>query len=186
MHHVLETPIEYLKGVGPQRGELLRKELGIATFGDLLLHFPFRHVDRTRFNAVDEIREEGEAVQLRGILKQVRLVGEKRARRLTAKLVDPTGTVELVWFQGIRWLQPLLKEGGEYIVYGKPNLFRDHFSLVHPEIEAAATWDEGAATPLQPVYSTTEKAAAKGLNSRGIGKVMQALVPQVKGTLAET
>lgn len=186
MPHVLETPIEYLKGVGPQRGELLRQELGIATFGDLLLHFPFRHVDRTHFNTVAGITEEGEAVQLRGTLKQVRMVGEKRARRLTAKLVDPTGSVELVWFQGIRWLQPLLKDGMECIVYGKPTRFRDQFNLAHPEIEPASTWDEGAATPLQPVYSTTEKASAKGLNSRGIGKLMHALMPQVKGSLPET
>ncbi|MCC6839291.1 MAG: ATP-dependent DNA helicase RecG [Flavobacteriales bacterium] len=186
MPHVLETPIEYLKGVGPQRGDLLRQELGIGTFGDLLLHFPFRHVDRTQFQAIGQIGGEGDPVQLRGTLKQVRLVGEKRARRLTARLEDASGSVELVWFQGIRWLQPLLKDGGEYIVYGKPALFRDRFNLAHPEIEAAATWDEGAATPLQPVYSTTEKATAKGLNSRGIGKLVHALLPQVKGTLAET
>ena len=186
MPHVLETSIEYLKGVGPQRGELLKGELGIATFGDLLYHFPFRHVDRTRFNTVAEITEEGEAVQLRGVLKQVRMVGEKRARRLTAKLMDPTGTIDLVWFQGIRWLQPLLKDGMECIVYGKPTRFRDQFNLAHPEIEPAATWDEGAATPLQPVYSTTEKASAKGLNSRGIGKLMHALMPQMKGNLPET
>lgn len=186
MPHVLETPIEYLKGVGPQRGELLRKELGIATFGDLLLHFPFRHVDRTRFNSVAEVAEEGSAVQLRGTLKQVRMVGEKQARRLSAKLVDATGSIELVWFRGLRWLQPMLKEGGEYIVYGKPTLFRDHFNLAHPEIEAAATWDEGAAMPLQPVYSTTEKAAARGLNSRGIAKLVQALLPQVKQAILET
>ncbi|MBS1568186.1 MAG: ATP-dependent DNA helicase RecG [Bacteroidetes bacterium] len=186
MPHVLETPIEYLKGVGPQRGELLRKELGIATFGDLLLHFPFRHVDRTQFNTVAEAVDESMPVQLRGTLKQVRMVGEKQARRLTAKLVDATGSIELVWFRGLRWLQPILKEGGEYIVYGKPTLFRDHFNLAHPEIEPAATWDEGAAMPLQPVYSTTEKAAARGLNSRGIGKLVQALLPQVRQAIPET
>ena len=186
MPDVLATEIEFLKGVGPQRGELLRKELGIGTFGDLLLHYPFRYVDRTRFNAVKDVVDEENAVQLRGTLKQVRMVGEKQARRLTAKLVDATGSIELVWFRGLRWLQPILKEGGEYVVYGKPTLYRDHFNIAHPEIEAAATWDEGAATPLQPVYSTTEKASAKGLNSRGIGKLVRALLPQVHGALPET
>jgi ATP-dependent DNA helicase RecG len=186
MQPLLETPIEYLKGVGPQRGELLRKELGIATYGDLLLHYPFRYVDRTRFNSVEEVNDEGTAVQLRGILKKVRMVGEKQARRLTAELVDATGSIELVWFRGLRWLQPLLKDGAEYIVYGKPSLFRDKFNLAHPEIEAATTWDQGSATPLQPVYSTTEKASAKGLNSRGIGKLVQVLLPQLKGILPET
>ena len=186
MPHVLETPIEYLKGVGPQRGELLRKELNIGTYGDLLLHFPFRYVDRLHFNTVREIAEENAPVQLRGILKQVRMVGERQARRLTAKLVDATGSIELVWFRGLRWLQPILKDGGEYIVYGKPTRFRDQFNIAHPEIESAATWDEGSATPLQPVYSTTEKASAKGLNSRGIGKLVRTLLPQVKGALPET
>lgn len=186
MDPVLQTPIEYLKGVGPSRGELLRKELGIATFNDLLLYFPFRHVDRMHFNKVRDIAEENTPVQLRGILKQVRMVGERQARRLTAKLEDDTGTIELVWFRGLRWLTPLLKDGGEFIVYGKPTFYRDRFNIAHPEIENSATWDEGSATPLQPVYSTTEKAAAKGLNSRGIGKLIRVLLPQVKGALPET
>lgn len=186
MSQVLDTPIEFLKGVGPQRGALIRKELGIATCGDLLLHYPFRYVDRTRFNTVAGIAEEGTPVQLRGTLKGVRMIGEKQARRLTAKLVDGTGSIDLVWFRGLRWLQPLLKEGGEYVVYGKPSLFRDRFNIAHPEVEAASTWDQGAATPLQPVYSTTEKASAKGLNSRGIGKLVQGLLPQLQGALPET
>ncbi|MGB3527634.1 MAG: ATP-dependent DNA helicase RecG [Flavobacteriales bacterium] len=186
MQQVLDTPIEYLKGVGPQRGELMRKELGVGTFGDLLLHYPFRYVDRTHFNTVSGITEEATPVQLRGILKGVRMVGEKQARRLTAKLEDGTGSIELVWFRGLRWLQPILKDGVEYIVYGKPSLFRDQFNLAHPEIEPAATWDQGAATPLQPVYSTTEKASTKGLNSRGIGKLVQVMLPQLKGALPET
>jgi len=186
MPHVLDTPIEYLKGVGPQRGELLRKELGIATFGDLLLHYPFRYVDRTRFNTVAGIADEATPVQLRGVLRGVRMIGEKQARRLTATLVDATGSIELVWFRGLRWLQPLLKDGMECVVYGKPSLFRDRFNLAHPEVEAATTWDQGAATPLQPVYSTTEKASAKGLHSRGIGKLVQAMLPQLDGGLPET
>jgi ATP-dependent DNA helicase RecG len=186
MSDLLATPIEYLKGVGPQRGELLRKELGIATFGDLQLHYPFRYVDRPRFNTIRDIADEGTPVQLRGVLKEVRTVGEKQARRLTAKLVDHTGSIELVWFKGIRWLQPILKEGIEYIVYGKPTLYRDRFNLAHPEIEPASAWEQGSATPLQPVYSSTEKASAKGLNSRGIGKLLQALIPQLNGALPET
>jgi len=186
MADLLATPIEYLKGVGPQRGELLRKELGIGTFGDLLLHYPFRYVDRTRFNSVRDIADEGTPVQLRGVLKEVRTIGEKQARRLTAKLVDDTGSIELVWFKGIRWLQPILKDGVEYIVYGKPTFYRDRFNLAHPEIEPAAVWEQGPASPLQPVYSTTEKASAKGLNSRGIGKLLHALIPQIHGALPET
>lgn len=183
---MLDTPIDYLKGVGPQRGELLRKELGIATYGDLLWHYPFRYVDRTRFHTVREVREDLPQVQLRGVLRDVRIVGEKQARRLTAKLVDATGSIELVWFKGIRWLQPVLKEGLELIVFGKPTVFRDKYNIAHPEIEPAAAWDQHPPARLQPVYSTSEKAAAKGFHSRGIGKLVQALLPQLEGQLPET
>lgn len=186
MQQVLDTPIEFLKGVGPQRGVLLRNEFGIATYGDLLLHYPFRYVDRTRFDTVAGVTDEGTPVQLRGVLKETRMVGEKQARRLTAKLVDATGSIELVWFKGLRFLQPILKDGVEYIVYGKPTLFRDRFNLAHPEIEPASTWEQGSATPLQPVYSTTEKAAARGLNSRGISKLVQTLLPRLPGSVPET
>ncbi len=179
------TPIEYLKGVGPQRGELLRTELGISTFGDLLLHFPFRHVDRSRFQTVHEAEENG-TVQLRGMLAGMKTVGDKQARRLVARLADASGSIELVWFKGIRWLQPILKEGQEYIVFGKVTRFREHLNIAHPEIESAATWDAGLDATLQPVYSTTEKAAAKGLNSRGIGKLTEALIQRPDFHLPET
>ncbi|MBP6573966.1 MAG: ATP-dependent DNA helicase RecG [Flavobacteriales bacterium] len=186
MHGFLETPIEYLKGVGPQRGELLRKELNIGTFGDLLLHYPFRYVDRSRFHLVREINEELPNVQLRGTLSGIKTLGEKQAKRLVAKLTDASGSIELVWFKGIRWLQPVLKEGGEYIVFGKPTLFREKFNIAHPEIEAAEQWQQAGQAQLQPVYSTTEKAGAKGVNSRGIWKLQQALLPQLAGQVPET
>ena len=176
MHGYLETPIEYLKGVGPQRAELLRAELGIVTFGDLLQHFPFRYVDRSRFHTVHEVSEELPSVQLRGVVSDIRTLGEKQGRRLTAKLTDPTGSLELVWFKGIRWLQGSLKNGQEYIVFGKPSVFRDKFSLAHPEVELAEAWEAGLDATLQPVYSTTEKATAKGLGSRAIGKLTHTLL----------
>jgi len=172
----LDTPIEFLKGVGPQRGELLRTELGVAVFGDLLQRFPFRYVDRSRFHAVSELRGEQDGVQLRGRVSQVRTVGEKQARRLTARLTDATGTIELVWFKGIRWLQPILKEGAEFIVFGKVTDFRGRLNMAHPELEAAEQWEQGLDSSLQPVYSTTEKATARGLNSRGIQKLVEALL----------
>ena len=180
-----DTPIEYLKGVGPQRGELLRAELNIATFGDLLVHFPFRYVDRSRFHVVKEVKED-EQVQLRGTLSGVKTMGEKQGRRLVAKLSDATGSIELVWFKGIRWLQPILKDGQEYIVYGKTTRYRDHLNIAHPEIENLALWQTGLDSTLQPVYSTTEKAAARGLNSRGIGKLTETLLQRPDFHLPET
>jgi ATP-dependent DNA helicase RecG len=160
-------------------------ELGIATFGDLLRHFPFRHVDRSLFHAVREAKED-EQVQLRGSLSGVKTVGEKQGRRLVARLTDATGGIELVWFKGIRWLQPVLKEGQEYIVFGKVSRFREHLNIAHPEIESAATWDAGIDATLQPVYSTTEKAAAKGLNSRGLGRLTETLLQRPDFHLTET
>jgi ATP-dependent DNA helicase RecG len=182
----LDTPIEFLKGVGPQRGELMRGELNIATFGDLLLHFPFRYVDRSRSHTVRELLGEAENIQLRGKLSHIKTIGDKAARRLTARLTDATGSIELVWFKGIRWLQPSLKEGQEYIVFGKVTDFRGNLNMAHPELESAAQWEAGLDNALQPVYSTTEKAAAKGLNSRGIAKLTTALLLRPDFHLPET
>ena len=182
----LDTPIEYLKGVGPQRGEVLRSELGITTFGDLLLHFPFRYVDRSQFHMVRDAREDLPHVQLRGVLSEVLTRGEKAGRRLTAKLTDATGTIDLVWFKGIKWLQGSLKAGQEYIVFGRPAEYKGHVNLPHPELELASTWEAGLDAALQPVYSTTEKAAAKGLNSRGLGRLTKALLQHPEYHIPET
>ena len=182
----LDTPIEFLKGVGPQRGELLVKELGIATFGDLLQHFPFRYVDRSRFHSVREVSVDMPYVQLRGVLSGLRSVGERQGRRLTAKLSDATGSIDLVWFKGIRWLQGSLKDGQEYIVFGKVSDFRGHLNMAHPELELAAAYEAGLDAALQPVYRTTEKAAARGLTGRGIGKLTKALLTHPELHLPET
>ncbi|MBK8499556.1 MAG: ATP-dependent DNA helicase RecG [Flavobacteriales bacterium] len=186
MQAVLDSPIEYLKGVGPQRGELLRKELGITCFRDLLFHFPFRYIDRSRFHHVREITDEMPQVQLRGKLGPLKAVGEKQGRRLTATLTDTTGSIELVWFKGLRWLQGSLKPGEEYIVFGKPLSYRGRPNLPHPEMELASTWEHGIDAALQPVYSITEKLAARGLTSRAIWKLQKALLPQIAGQLPET
>ena len=185
MPHVLETPIEYLKGVGPLRGELLRKELGIATFGDLLQHYPFRYVDRSRFHRVAELTEDMPQAQLRGKLGPLRTMGEKQGRRLTATFTDASGTLDLVWFKGVRWLQQSLKPGEEYILFGKPSAFKGKVNFAHPELELAATWEQGLEAALQPVYSTTEKLTAKGLGSRAIWKLQKTLLLQVAGQLPE-
>ena len=186
MQDVLATPIVYLKGVGPQRAVLLRAELGIDTYGDLLQHFPFRYVDRSTFQRVSELNEDLQQVQLRGVLGPVRTVGEKHARRLVATFTDASGTVDLVWFKGARWLQSSLKPGHEYILFGKPALFKGRFNIPHPELELAATWQQDLGAALQPVYPTTEKLSAKGLNSRAIWKLQKTLVTQLGGQLPET
>ncbi|MBK9147218.1 MAG: ATP-dependent DNA helicase RecG [Flavobacteriales bacterium] len=186
---MLDSPIEYLKGVGPQRGDLLRAELGIATFGDLLQHFPFRYIDRSRFHTVKELAaapEEHQQAQLRGRISAPKLMGEKQARRITATFSDATGTLELVWFKGLKWVQQGLKPGEEYVVFGKPGTFKGKLNMAHPELELASAWDSGIDAALQPVYSTTEKLVARGLTSRALWKLQKALLPQVVGALPET
>jgi ATP-dependent DNA helicase RecG len=183
---LLRTSIEFLKGVGPQRAALLRTELDVHTYFDLLQHFPFRYVDRTRFHNVKDLQEDMPQAQLRGILGPLRTVGEKQRRRLTASFTDPTGTVELVWFKGVRWLQASLKPGQEYILFGKPNVFNGRFNFPHPELDLAASWEQGLGAALQPVYHTTEKLTAKGLGSRAIWSLQRTLLVQVEGLLQET
>ena len=186
MQDLLSTPVEFLKGVGPQRAELLRTELGVVTFLDLLQHFPFRYVDRSRFHTVAELSEDMQQAQLRGVLGPLRTMGEKQGRRLVATFTDRTGAVELVWFKGIRWLQASLKPGQEYVLFGKPSTFKGRFNFAHPELELATPGEQGLESALQPVYSTTEKLTAKGLGSRAIWKLQKGLLLQLAGHLPET
>ena len=167
----LDSPIEYLKGVGPHRGEILKKELGIFTFRDLLHHFPFRYVDRSRFYTISEMNEELPYIQLKGVVKQITPHGGKRITRLVAQFADETGTIELIWFQGIKWMRDILKVGKQYVVFGKPTLFNSRFNIVHPEIEEYTPETVKAGGVLQGVYGTTEKCKALSLDSKGILKL---------------
>jgi ATP-dependent DNA helicase RecG len=141
--------------VGPLRAELLQKELGIFTFSDLLDHFPYRHVDRTRIQLIKDIRPETDYIQVAGQITGVEVLGYKQSRRLVAELRDASGTLELVWFQGINGIQKLIKVGGEYLVYGKAGFFQGSPTITHPEIEVHS--GQGAARPefLEPLYPTT-------------------------------
>ena len=180
MHNfILETPIEYLKGVGPQRADILKKELQIFTYGDLLFHFPFRYVDRTKIYKVREVNPLSQYVQLKGVLKYIDAAHDKKKSRLIADLKDDTGTIELIWFQGVKWLKESLQEGKEYIVFGKPSVFGKKLNIVHPEISLADEEKISPAGILQPFYPSTEKLKARGLDSRGIARLMRTLLTQV-------
>lgn len=166
--------IEYLKGVGPQRAEILRSELQIRTFGDLLFHFPFRYVDRSRIYQIKEIDESMPYVQVKGKISHIRKEGAGRTQRLVATVSDGTGFLELVWFQGVKWIADSLKPGTEYIVFGKPTVFRNAFNITHPELSKPG---EGEAAPgIQPVYSVTEKLKARGLDVKVLSKLTGHLV----------
>jgi ATP-dependent DNA helicase RecG len=181
----LDTPIEYLKGIGPQRAEVLKSELGVFLFRDLLTHYPFRYVDRTKFQSVSEISEDMPYVQLRGVIESLTTVGVKRGQRLVAIFRDGSGTIELVWFQGHKWMADKLKTQTEYIVFGKPTLFGRKFNLAHPEIELASSVDMNLKSAFQSVYHSTEKLKGKGFDSEGLRRLMRQLVSQITSTSIE-
>lgn len=176
LSNILSSPIEYLKGVGPQRADLFKKELNIFTFRDLLEHYPFRHVDRTKINLVRDIQPDTEYIQLSGRLTSSGIMGEKRSKRLVAELKDSSGTIELVWFQGINWIEKSLRIGEVYLVYGRVGFYLGKPQITHPEIELLATPQAGTRNFLEPVYPTTEKLKTKGLGGRQIGKLTHALL----------
>jgi ATP-dependent DNA helicase RecG len=182
----LLTPIEYLKGVGPKRAELLKTELGIFCFDDMLNYFPFRYVDRSKFSKVSEVDNDQNFFQLKGRISQVQTIGEGRAKRLTAYLVDSSGDIELVWFQGIKWVLEKIQPGVEYIVFGKPTYFNGKYNLAHPEIERLSEYEDTVTGKLQPFYSSGEKLKTKGLDSRGIAKLTKTLVARIENNIPET
>jgi ATP-dependent DNA helicase RecG len=181
----LDTPIEYLKGIGPQRAEVLKTELGLFTFRDLLTHYPFRYVDRTKFLSVREISEDMPYVQLKGVIESLTVVGVKRAQRLVAVFRDNSGTMELVWFQGHKWMADKLRTQTEYIVFGKPSNFKGRYNIAHPEIELANAENMATKSAFQAVYSSTEKLKGKGFDSEGIRRLIRQLVTQITANTIE-
>lgn len=178
----LDTPIVFVKGIGPQRAEVLQKELFIFTYRDLISHYPFRYVDRTKFHAINEIVDENMYYQIRGYIDHMELVGEKRAKRLVVKFKDISGSIDLVWFQGYKWMAEKLKLGVEYIVYGKPTQFKGRFNIAHPDIEIASQEYLATQSSFQAVYHSTEKLKYKGLDSEGIRRAMRQLMSFVNET----
>ena len=180
----LQTPIEFLKGVGPQRAELLRQEIGVYTFNDLLNYFPFRYIDRSKYHSVSDLPFLDSYAQLKGKIIHIAEATLGRQKKLTAKFQDATGVIDLVWFQGAKWIKPLLKVGVEFQIFGKAKVYGNLWNMPHPEM---TEWkDVLLKTGLQPVYSTTEKLSAKGLHSKGIEKLTANLVLQIKGRIIET
>ena len=176
---LLSSPIEYLKGVGPLRADMLKKELNLYTFGDLLNHFPHRHIDKTQVTDIAKITPDQDFVQVRGVLMGMDILGEKRAKRLVSQLRDATGQIELAWFQGINWVQKQLVEGQTYIVFGRVSFFNGRAQIVHPEIEPYVAATAGQKSVLEPVYPSTEKLKSRGLNGKQISKLTQALFMQI-------
>ncbi|TCD03315.1 ATP-dependent DNA helicase RecG [Pedobacter psychroterrae] len=183
----LDTAIEFLKGVGPKRAELLQKELGIFTCEQLLNYFPFRYIDRTRFYKINELDPDLPYVQILGRITSKEVIGEKQKKRLVARLTDETGSIELVWFQSLKWVDEHLMKGKVYIVFGKPAVFNGSFSISHADLESyprPATITGNLR--LQPVYNSTEKLKKFFLDSKGIQKLVTLVIEQQIREVKET
>ncbi len=182
----LKTPVKYLKHVGPKRAELLNKELNIFNFYDLITYYPFRYIDRSIFYKIKEININSSYVQIRGKIKNLYQTGERKSARLTADLEDETGKIELVWFRGIKWIKDKISPDVEYIVFGKINIFNGRYNIPHPEIDIASEQETGIISNLQAFYNSSEKLKSKGLNSKGISKLMRTLILSAQGNIYET
>ncbi len=164
---------------------MLQRELDIYTYGDLLEYFPYRYVDRSQRSTIRDINIDDPYVVLRGTIHDMHTIGEGRSMRLTAQLRDNTGQIELVWFQGIKWIRESLKPDTEYIVMGKPSVFNGHINIAHPDLERADN-ETASNRKYIPIYSSTEKLKAKGLHTKGIAKLTEQLLRLAEGRIPET
>ena len=184
--NVLQTPIVYLKGVGPSRAETLQSQLGIHTYQDLINLFPNRYIDKTQYYKIGQLQRTSSDVQIVGKIVNIKTVEQKRGKRLVAKFIDDTGEMELVWFRGQKWIRENLKLNIPYVIFGKVNWFNGSFSMPHPEMELWEDHEKGLKIYMQPVYPSTEKLANKGITNRVTNKLIQQLFLETKGRFKET
>ncbi len=184
---IVDNEIEYLKGVGPARADLLKKELGVFSFGDLLNYFPFRYVDRSTMNEISNLTSNSVMVQISGYFSGAEVQGRGRASRLQANFSDDTGTISIIWFKNYNWVIDKINPGTRFVLFGKVNMFNKLLYIPHPEMmtidDFKATYFSGK---MQPVYNSTEKLKARGLDSKAIGKLVAEALSRCKGQFAET
>ena len=186
-NNLLQTPIEYLKGVGPNRGELLRKEIGIFKYVDLLNFYPNRYIDRTRYYKINELNATIAEVQIIGKIIHIKTVEfGKNQKRLVANFVDDSGQMELVWFQGQKWIRESLKLNEMCVIFGKCTSFNGVYNMAHPEIELMSEHEQSLRSAMQPVYPSTEKLTNRGISNRVINKMMQQLFLETQANFSET
>ena len=184
MNNLLETQIEFLKGVGPARGELLRKELGIFKYADLINLYPNRYIDRTRYYRINELTNSGSEVQIVGKIIHLKTVGEKRTR-LVATFTDGTGEMELVWFQGQKWIRENVKLNTPYVIFGKASAFNGIFNMPHPEMELLTEHEASLRSAMQAIYPSTERLAQRGITNKVVAKMMQQLFTETQALFSE-
>ncbi len=184
--HKLDIPIEFLKGVGPQRADLLKKELQIFRYRDLLELYPFRYIDKTQFHNISELSPDLTDLQIMGKIIRINEEGVGRKKRLKATFEDKTSSMELVWFKGASWVKKSLNLNEEIVVFGKPTLYKGVYSISHPEIETLEDHQASFVSAMQGVYPSTEKLTSRFLHSKGIAKLIQELFSQVSPFISET
>ncbi|MCX6304831.1 MAG: ATP-dependent DNA helicase RecG [Bacteroidetes bacterium] len=182
----LETPIEFLKGVGPSRSDLLKKELNIHTFGELLTFFPFRYVDRSKFYQIADIRDDHSFIQIKAKIVHIQTIGAAHHQRLVATVRDDSGEIDLVWFQGVKWVLDMLSPQQEYVIFGKPGIFNGRWNIPHPELEIPTTQPLPLNEVIRPIYNSTEKLKSKGLDFKGIGKLVRTILLHEKFIMHES
>ncbi|MEM9362210.1 MAG: ATP-dependent DNA helicase RecG [Bacteroidota bacterium] len=182
----LQTPITYLKSVGPNRAELLQKELGIFTYRDLLQLFPNRYLDKTQYYKVNQLQASGADIQIVGKIIHLKTVEQKRGKRLVATFADETGQMELVWFRGHKWLRESLKINEPYVVFGRISRYGSTFSMAHPEMELLSAHEKGLKIAMQPLYPSTEKLSSRGITNRVMSQMVQQLFLECKGNFEES
>lgn len=182
----LGIPVSYLKGVGPARAELLLSELGIRKIDDLFSLFPIRYIDRSKFYKINELEPTASEVQIIGQISRVKTINQKKGSRVTATFTDSTGSIELVWFKGVKWIKESLKEGKDYVVFGKTNFFNGGFSISHPELELLALYERGLRPGIQPVYPSTEKLSGRGVSNKVLCTILEHLFREFYNGLEES
>lgn len=182
----LQTPIDYLKGVGPNRADLLKKELNIHTFQDLLNLFPNRYLDRTQYYKIAQLQRNSAEVQVIGKIIHLKTIEQKRGKRLVATFTDGSSKMELVWFRGHKWIRENVKINVPYVVFGKTNWYNGTFSMPHPEMELLSKHEQGVRSAMQPIYPSTEKLSKSGITNKVIIGLLQQLFTELKGTFSET
>lgn len=185
--NLFETPIEFLKGVGPQRGDLLRKELNIHKYGDLIHLFPNRYIDKTKYFKINQLQNTNSEFQIIGKIINIKTVDQGKGKsRLVATFIDDTDQMELVWFQGQKWVRESLKMNEVYVIFGKISQFGNTFNMAHPEMDLLEEHKANIASAMQPVYPSTEKLTKRGITNKVINKMMQQLFLETSALFAET
>lgn len=182
----LNKPITYIKGVTANRAALLYQELQIKTCADLLHFFPYRYIDKTQFYKIQQLQNSNAEVQVIGRITHLKTVKQQRGSRLVATFIDETGSMELVWFKGAKWIKDSLKVNVPYVIYGKLNSFNNSFSIPHPEMELLLEYKKKVQTAMQPVYSSTENLANKNISNKVIRTLIQNLFIEIDGRISES